>query len=409
VGISMSQMGLSMGPDALRAPAGPLPAGTFYVATRADGYFPQIYAGIDCPADCAALIGSATPIVISGPQETKNTAFALHPLPTVHGHVQDALTSAPLANVTVVATQFAPVGTYTTITNPSGDYSLDGVDPGTYYVVAESEDHIDQIYPSIACEFPPSDCNLAGAGLLTIALGQIPPAFDFSLNPSSRLSGHANLRTSLPADLPAVVSIEIVDSGNNYIGSATTDIGGNYLINDLVPGTYYADATDYFPGRYTPQIWQSLDCASICLPVTGTAIVVGSNSEVTGIDFTLLRHDVIVGRITDSVGNAVPGAKVDLFLASNGTYVASGAADSDGYYTAPGYVGDGFLLATDAGAGYINQVHDGIICAYPTSAHAGSCSLQGATTIGLTAESTQSPIVNFVLSSSDPLFKNGFE
>jgi protocatechuate 3,4-dioxygenase beta subunit len=395
---------------------GPLPAGTYYVASSSYGYFSQLYAGIDCPSDCGAQVALATPVIVSGPEETKHVALTLHAVPTVHGHVQDVLTSAPLANVTVVATQFNSINAYSTVTDGSGDYALTGVNPGTYYLVASSEDHLDQIYPSIACEFqgnylysPPPGCNLGGASLLTIALGQIPPAFDFALYPASRLIGHTSIRTTLPADLPAMASITLVDSSNYPVAFASSDTAGNYAINDIAPGTYYAEATLYYQGVSTTQIWESIDCAAICLPTTGAPIVVGSNSEVTGIDFALPRNDVIVGRVADLNNAPLAGVGVDLFFASNGQYEASATTDSEGYYAAPGYTGQGFLVATDAGSAYINQIHDGITCAYPSSLHAGTCSSAGATIIGLVSWSTQSPIVNFVLSSSDPLFKNGFE
>lgn len=396
--------------------AGPLSSGSYYVLAGASGYFSQLYPGIECAADCGPELASATPIVISGPEQTENATFFLHHVPIVRGHVRDAASNAPLANVTIVATTFGPGTQYTATTDESGDFSLESIDPGTYYMVAVSDDHIDMIHPSIQCQFYPigslylpNSCNPAGATLLTIEPGQTPPFFDFALDHSSRLSGHVSIRTTLPADLPASAYVTLVDKNGLAVATASTDSTGNYAIEDLVQGTYYAFADHNGVGAESAQVWQSADCDATCFPLTGTPIQVGSNSEVAGINFDLPLHDAILGRLTDTKGAPIPQAMVELFMDSSGNFSRSATSDDDGYYAATGSVGYGYIVATDAGSGYINQVHQGIVCAYATSLMDANCSSAGATSIGLVSWSAQSPIVNFVLSSSDPLFRNGFE
>ncbi|HSC12545.1 MAG TPA: carboxypeptidase-like regulatory domain-containing protein, partial [Rhodanobacteraceae bacterium] len=145
-----------------------------------------------------------------------------------------------------------------------------------------------------------------------------------------------------------------------------------------------------------------------CLPPTGTPIVVATGAAVEGIDFSLVPLNAIVGRVTNKDGMPLPGSYVDLFSAATHEHIGSGVADSDGYYVLPANPGTGYNVATDAIAGYYNQVFSGISCPIGP-AYFGQCALTGATTVSLLGGSVPPVIMNFVLQSSDPIFKSGFE
>ncbi|MDR3388486.1 MAG: carboxypeptidase regulatory-like domain-containing protein [Rudaea sp.] len=399
--------------------AGPIAIGTYYIYASAAGYFAQLSAGIDCGPDCTQSLATASPIsiVFNGQQAQAN--FSLDLLPAVSGYVQDAVSGLPLANVTVAASLNPPaVGFYpvsSAQTGSNGDFTLLNVPAGSYYVWALSDDHVDQIYSGIACEssngsyyYPAANCDVTGATLLTIASGANVGPMNFSLNPSSSISGTATTRAGSGSDLAAAVNVTVYSGSGSTVANATTDANGNYIVSDLPPGTYYVAAQSYYGPQFVGQMWQQIDCSSTCVPTTGTPIFVTQGVNVATVDFLMTRLDAVVGRVTDTRGNPIAGALVDLFNSTNKSYVGSGIADAQGYYAAPGNVGYSFDLATEAGIGYIDQVYSAISCPLG-SAYYALCPLTSALPVSLGSTATQPHIVNFVLKPNDAIFANGFE
>jgi hypothetical protein len=397
--------------------AGPLPLGNYYAYAIVAGYFPQIFDAIDCPLDCYSSISAATAIAITQVGQVGVADFQLTPLPAVHGHVQDAVSGLPLANVTI-ATSVNPPAAFNTVssatTNSNGDYTLNNTPAGKYYLWAQSNDHIDQVYPGIACEGLPNyyqqyaPCDVTGATLLTISPGQTPPNFDFVLQASSGISGNAKIRAGPGSDLPASVQINVYNGAGIVVGTANTDSLGNYLVTDLPAGTYFVSAGAYYYNQYVTQVWQQIDCPNNCAATAGTAVVVGQNTVVPGIDFDLARRDAIVGRVTNNLAAPVGGVLIDLFDAVSHNYVATAATDAQGFYAASGNIGYAYYVATEVGSGYVDQVYSGIVCPLGP-AYFGLCPFTSATAVGLPYGNSQPHIVNFVLQSNDPIFRSDFE
>ena len=397
--------------------AGPLPVGTFYAYAQAPGYFSQIFDGVDCTADCTASLPAATQIVISNVGQIGIANFQLNPLPVVHGHVQDSISGLPLANVTIYASVSPPASTTvsTTTTDSNGDYSLTNTPAGKYYVLAQSDDHLDQIYSGVPCEqlgpyyYPATPCNVSGATLLTIASGQTPPVLDFALQPASSISGHAGTRGAAGSDLPAMVEVDVYNGAGTLVGTANTDASGNYVVDDLPAGTYFVMGnTGYYSYQFVTQIWQLIDCASQCAPTSGTPVPVGSNAAVSGVDFLMTRRDAVAGRITDDAGTPIAGVLVDLFETTTGGYSGTGVTDAEGYYATAANLGYAYFAGTESGGGYVDQVYSGTSCPNG-SAFFGLCSFSNATSIPLSYGSLQPHVVNFMLKSSDAIYFNGFD
>jgi hypothetical protein len=273
------------------------------------------------------------------------------------------------------------------------------------------------MYPDVPCEqynpgyyYPSTACDVSAATQLTIAAGSVPPAFDFALPPSSAISGHASTRAGPGSDLPASVEIDVYDGTGTRVSFATSDALGNYVVNDLPPGTYYAEAasTYWWSNSFIPQIWPLIDCFAVCAPTTGAPLVVAAEADVDGIDFDLTRRDAVVGRIVDDAGHPLGGVIVDLFDAASGNYAQSAISDGLGYYATAANTGYSYFVATEAGSGHVDQVYAGISCPLGP-AYFGSCPLLGATPIGLNANSVQPQVVNFALYSADTVFASSFE
>lgn len=396
--------------------AGPLAAGTYYVYVDAEEYFSQIFNGIDCPQDCISGLTSATPLVIAQTGQVGVADFHLTPLPQVHGHIQDAASGLPIANVTVKAS-VAPPSHFNqasaTTTDANGNYTLTGTPAGKYYLWAQSDEYIDQVYSGIACEEISSNynypiCDVTGAQLLTISPGQVPSTYDFSLHASSAISGNAMTRAESGSDLPAQVDVSVYNGAGIVVAGSQTDALGNFVVSDLAPGAYYVVAAGNYNGSFMTQLWQMIDCPSYCAPTTGTPVVVGQATTTTGIDFLLTRHDAIVGRITDASGSPLSGVLIDLFDAPSHQYRSTVASNSQGYYAAVSYTDSSYFIATESDGNYVDQVYSGISCPLG-SAFFGLCPLTNATPVGLSDTNTQPRIVNFVLQRPDAIFSNGFE
>jgi len=398
-----------------RFSVGPLGVGDYYVYASNTNYFSQIFDGIDCATNCQASIPAAKTVSITKLGQAASVSFNLHNLPAVHGHVYDQVTGNPLANVQIYVSQSPPSQFFTVsaTTDSYGSYVLNAFESGKYYLWAQSNDHVDQLYSGISCEnysyyyTQNYNCSIVGATLLTIAPGSPPPDFDFTLTRSASISGKATIRGATATNLPANVTVSLYNGFGTALANTVADASGHYVINDLGPGVYFASVAGNYGSNYIPQVWNGQDCEGQCLPTTGTPIVVGAGEAIAGVDFSLVRKDAIVGRVTNSDGQPLPTSYVDVFSAATGNYVASGVADNDGYFAAPAGTG-GYFLATDAVPGYYNQVHSGIKCPIGP-AYLGECSLAGATAVNLTGSNVQPIVVNFVLYSSDPIFSNGFE
>jgi hypothetical protein len=244
--------------------------------------------------------------------------------------------------------------------------------------------------------------------LLTVVAGeQTVPSFDFALNASSRIGGHAGIRAGAGSDIPASITTTIYDGTGTVIGYAASDADGNYVITDVAPGTYYAVATPNYYGTYISQIWQGIDC-STCVATTGTPIVLGTGVSATDVDFQVTRLDAVVGRIVDDHGTPVSGAVVDLFSSIDRSYVSGAGTDQNGFYMVSAPVGSSYYLATEAGGGYTDQIYSGISCPNGT-AYDQKCPLSGGTPVNVNAGATQPHIVNFVLIPNDRVFENGFD
>jgi len=391
----------------------PLSPGTYYAYASSGGYFSQLFGGIDCTTNCFALSANATPLIVSHFSQQLTANFALNPYPTLQGHVSEATTGLPIANTTVrllVDWGIGPIQTQlASRSGANGDYTISGVPPGTYMVIAQSSDHVDELYPAVTCETLPifynssSSCNLNDAQPITISK-TASPAINFSLPRSASVAGHVTVRAGAGSDLPGHIQVQLIGAAGN--SSASTDSDGNYVITDVIPGTYHAEALYY--DSFVPQYWPQVDCTTEpCTSPQGNAITVAGGSTLSGIDFLVTERDAIVGRVLGPQGQPIGGAIIDAFVAADNSYIASTATDAQGYYV----VYTGFrdvYAATDAGSHFVDQIFSGVSCP-DGPAYFGVCSFAAATALSANASVTQPILANFTLQFSDPIFHGGFE
>ncbi|HEY0229748.1 MAG TPA: carboxypeptidase regulatory-like domain-containing protein [Dokdonella sp.] len=395
--------------------SGPLIPGSYFAVVSVDGYFPQLWNGVDCTADCVTLLAQGTLIPLALGQQAETT-FALHPLPSVSGQVTDAVTHQPVADAQVILldaqTLFVANSAFTDLT---GSYEIGGLLPGNYYVWATSPTHQDWVYPTAPCEhylFP--GCDLSSAIVVAPShdggnVGNI----DFALPANGSIGGHAQFR--VPVGFPplgaAYEGVSIFDVQGRPVSQATTLPDGSYAAWDIPAGTFYAQSN----GSGFDELYDGIDCSfsQSCDPTAGTPITVGQGEQVGSIDFDILPSDVIFGRVTDAGGQGVANVAIDSWATQTQEHVDVGVTDADGYYTVHNaynlYFGNTYLLSTDVGGlAYDDQAYDGIACPMGP-VYLGLCSLADATPVGAPAV-PGFVIANFSLrAGTGTLFRDGFD
>lgn len=234
---------------------------------------------------------------------TTTVDFALDPDPgAIEGTITDAVSLAPIAGATVTVLQGVTV-VGSALTDANGDYSISGLAPGSYLVVATATNY---------------QTGFSGGIVTSNTITQV----DIALSPlPGSLSG--TVINSFNSD-PIPGAVIAVYSGSTLVASTLTDSNGDYSISGLAPGNYNvtASATDF-------------------QAETKGAIITASTNTV--LDFALDPDPgEIAGTVTDAVTtNPISGATVSfysgsIFLGSvltdvNGDYLLSGLAP--GNYT----------------------------------------------------------------------------
>jgi protocatechuate 3,4-dioxygenase beta subunit len=405
--------------NAVEAVSGPLTPGSYFAIASAQGYFPQLWNGIDCAVDCISQLNLGEPIAVVRGQQGEAT-FALHPFPSVSGRVTDAASNAPVADAQI--SLLDPQSFYDiadAVADADGSYTLANVPPGSYYVWVLSPTHLDAIYPAAPCQtylFP--GCDLSDAVLVTPSQqgGDI-SGIDVALQPNGSIAGRLQLR--VPAGvttlLPTWANVRIFDVQGRTVAQTSTLPDGTYTARDIPAGTFYAQSI----GTGLGQVYDDVDCAFStfffnCDPTIGTPIVLGQGEQVEGIDFHNLPLDTIFGRVTGIDGQAVANVAIDLWSRNDMEHRAVATTNADGYYALQGadnlFNGNTYLVSTDVGGlPFDNQAYDGIACPMGP-AYLGLCSLTDATPIGGSPAALGFVLANFSLhTGTGTLFRNGFD
>jgi protocatechuate 3,4-dioxygenase beta subunit len=398
---------------------GPFAPGSYRFSASMQYYASQLYDHIDCASDCVSEQPTATvlPLVAGAPEPS--ISFDLHKLPVVSGRVTDSGTGSGLWNVSLILWPTLGSGYVgNTATQADGTYSIQGVVPGTYWLVASSTDHADRAYVNAPCDDGSggqiSGCQLTSAQAITIGAADV-PGIDLALPLNGTIAGqvdYAGPGTPTPAGWSVV---HLYNASGNEVRYVNTDASGAYSISDLPPGSYFAQANG---GGSFGQIYAGIDCpivGSTCDPTIGTPIALAQGEQRGDIDFNPVDTHRILGRVTDSQsGQGVAGVVVDAWDPQNGQHCDDAATDLQGYYavidtgTCPSPLATR-VLSTDAGPAHIDQVFAGIACPHG-SAYAGACSLSGATPVPFPTTPTPTQ-ADFVLDPRDPdlIFRDGFD
>ena len=245
-------------------------------------------------------------------------------LGSIEGQVFNAATGEPLKKATVSLRRLDSRGpALTALADATGQFSITGVEPGSYRLFADRNGFVRQEYGARGPDRPGTSLTLEKRQRLTsIAL---------RLSPQAVITGRI-----LDEDGDPVRNVHIQAMRYGYsegrkqlvpVGNTQTNDQGEYRLYDLPGGKYYVSAiirigpqTATAKERYLPTFYPASND-----PSTAVLLVVPSGAQLQGIDMTLRRGPSIVvrGKIVNTNGPS-RGSSIRLVSRGAGLMVIHG-------------------------------------------------------------------------------------
>jgi hypothetical protein len=342
-----------------------LPPGT-YVAYAQPPFYrrelsPQLFDGKSCYLGSTCQPSDGTPLTIaSGGHRAAD--FALADLGGIAGTVRRRDTQEPVSTqILVYEEQFS--FTASAYSDAEGNYSLGGLEPGNYWVVAEGRGELTgMIYDDVPCNARPYSyqmhCTLGSATWVVVGLDQVTPGIDFGLYRGATLAGRVvDAQTGQRPNFGT--DVNIYDASYNRVASSfSLGDDGSYLVEGLAGGTYYVGAESY---ELTSQFYDGVDCIPgiHCLAAARPLpLILGG--AVSGIDFALRKRGTLTGRVRDRVtGAGIENAEVVVWDVGSGYVFANQRTDSAGFFSISGIPAVGMRLRVEHG-GYLGEWYDNV-------------------------------------------------
>ena len=269
-----------------------LPTGTYTLYYWASGHLDQYY-------DNESSLSSADQISVTAGSTTSGINAALVPYGAIAGTVTDASTGHALQYVEVEAYNSSGQVVAAASTSSSGDYTLSNLPPATYalyfYDYNSATGYVAQYYNN--------QSTLAAANGVTVNPGATTNAINAALVPEGAITGTVTDGSTHEA-IPGV-QVDVYDSSDTVVGSASSSSTGQYTVGYLQPGTYRVgyygqDSANQSVTQYYNQ--EATLAAADPVTVTAGATTSGINSQLDSVP-TNLSAPTITG--TAAQGNAL--------------------------------------------------------------------------------------------------------
>ena len=295
---------------------------------------------------------------------------------TVRSTSGNGVVGSGVAGVTVyLISAFGPAipgrGTFSATTDTSGNYRIDGVEPGSYTVAAYRTGY------TRATSNPGTVFTVEGDTTQQASL-TLTPATPGAL--SGTVTDGAN---------PVPGATVLFTSADGQTVSAVTDTNGHYTLTSVPQGTYTGTASKT-PG-YSPSVSQ-------------TVVVTGNSSQT--VNFILKPGPgTVTGRVIDVNGNPISGATVYFSAGSPPAVISTATTGADGTFST--VVNAGSYTVSATAPGYGNSSPIGIVVTGGATVTVPDIML-GPVSNGslgglITGTSTTTPITGVAITITDPV------
>lgn len=343
---------------------GSLSAGSYYLKVSAYDYREEVWPDVECPFPCDPTSGD--PVVVGAGDQVAGIDFVVDRLGGIQGVVTVEGSGAPAASQSVQIYRadggFAGSG----YTRSDGSYGVSWLEAGAYFVRTATPTFFDELYDDLPCE---PTCDVTSGTPVEVELNVSASGIDFALAPKASIAGSV---TDGETGAPVSIRVFLYDAAGDALGYSFTSSGA-YEFRGLEAGRYFARA-GYASwdshASHQGELYDGIPCDPDCDPTTGTPVVAGEGSQVTGIDFQLDRRGSIRGKVTDTGGNPLYDVPVTAYHL-DGSAAASRYTGSDGTYEISFLPAGSYRVGTDSFL-YRDEMYDGVVCGVPCDRTAGS-------------------------------------
>jgi hypothetical protein len=263
------------------------------------------------------VFGSIGFIGVVGGQTSPGTDVQLQPAGSISGRVTQADGVTPIAGAEVQTSPAGPGTFATAFTDANGDYTVDGLAPGTYQVQALAANFATRLFDGAL--------DRATATLVPVTAGATTPGVNFALPAGAgSISGRVTRADGVTPIPFALIQVDLARSGFGVM-FVNADAFGNYTTGPrLGPDIYRVLAV---PDAFVRTWFNNRFTQSTADPVT---VVAGADTG--GINFALQDGGGITGQVTcrdaapptcPNAGAPIAGAVIDVFEPT-GAFVIGG-------------------------------------------------------------------------------------
>lgn len=301
------------------------------------GYVDEAYNNLACPfGSCGVATGTGITV---GATDVTGIDFSLDKGGAIRGTVTATAGGAPIPGVQVSVFTGAGrlAGRANTLQN--GNYLVQGLSPGTYFVVtANNAGFLDESYNNIPCE---PFCNPVDGTSVTVTGTATTTAINFALDSAASIGGSVRLSGAPQAN----VAVELYGAVGNLIRTQLSTATGGYVFAGLSAGRYFVRTRDT-AGR-ADVLHANLPCVGgACVVRNGTPIDLAAGANATAIDLAITPPATLSGTITRVPGSTpMSGVSVQL-LAPSGAVALTTSTNGSGAFSFTGLSPASYRMVT---------------------------------------------------------------
>lgn len=378
------------------------------------GHAGEMYEDVPCEKDSPWTCNLATPDVVAFTLNTdlENVDLALDAWGSISGTVTRADGGTPFAGRSIRVWDTNGDLVETAVTDGSGDYTIEELPPGNYYVGYVSfENYLGELYNGVFCDTNAAEltCDTGAATLVASSLNTDTSGIDLELDRGGAIVGNVSLTEGSSAPVNSR-SIRIYDTNGDEVARKSIGFDGDYSFTSIFPGTYFV-GTHGFP-TFLDELYDDFPCPESpptdCDPTDGQGITLSIAETVQDVDFVLYPNlDGFGGKVRrDTDSFKLEGVQIDLWD-SLGNLVASVDSAADGSYFFE-LAADTYYVSTTTDGSYENEVFSNMACPLGPASN-GDCDPTAGTPIGVTNGGGPILGVDFDLTPTSMLFADGFE